>query len=256
MDMKCPGAKLARQPEPELFRCPSCGYEVEIWTDEFYRTCPGCGFTVTKNGVFNCIEWCDRAKECIGETLYAQYMARRIGSLKKRLLEALEDHLRRHGKEPIDGESVTKTVSRTVRAVRFAEKIIALEGGEPHIAIPAVVLFDIGRAARRDGAGAGAVRKILLGEGLRMEHIDMICGIVASPDTRSPDTRSPDTMSTDTMSADTRSANRQSRADSLNLRIVHDARLLVRLEESRKSTQRERFLTESGRTLAASPAGG
>jgi predicted RNA-binding Zn-ribbon protein involved in translation (DUF1610 family) len=223
MDMKCPGAKLARQPEPEIFKCPSCGYEVEIWTDEFSRSCRKCGTLVTKNVGLSCIEWCSRAEECVGETLYAQYMARKVGSLQERLLEALEDRLRERGLRPIGGEAVLKAVSRTVQAVRYAEKIIAMEGGEPHIVIPAVVLFEISRAAGSDGTGA--VRKILLGEGLRIEHIDEICGIVTSLE-------------------------RVSSEDTLNLRIVHDARLLVNLEEIRKKGYHGAFLTAAGKTLA------
>ena len=31
----CPGATLLRRPVPEIFDCPSCHGEVEIWTDEF-----------------------------------------------------------------------------------------------------------------------------------------------------------------------------------------------------------------------------
>ena len=48
----CPGSKLLRQPKPESVACASCGTEVEIWSDEIKGTCPGCGKTVFKDGVF------------------------------------------------------------------------------------------------------------------------------------------------------------------------------------------------------------
>lgn len=224
MGMKCPGAGLTRQPEPEAFNCPSCGYEVEIWTDEFSRPCRKCGTIVTKSEGLSCVQWCRHAQECIGEARYTQYMARRVSSLRERLLAALEDRLR-----PIDRRAVPKEVSRTVRSIRYAEKIIALEGGDPHIVIPAVVLYEIGRA---DGAAAGtaAIRKILLSEGLLMAHIDEICEIVSSLE-------------------------RASSEDTLNLRIVRDALLLMRLEETRKKSLKTEFRTAAGRTLAALPDG-
>jgi hypothetical protein len=224
MDMKCPGAGLIRQPEPETFNCPSCGYEVEIWTDEFSRPCRKCGTIVAKGEGLSCVEWCRHAQECIGETRYTQYMARRISSLRERLLKTMEDRL-----TLIDRRAVPKAVSRTVRAIQYAEKIIALEGGDPHIVIPAVVLYEIGHA---DGGAAGIadVRKILLAEGLLMAHIDEICEIVSSLE-------------------------RARSEETLNLRIVYDARLLVRIDEMRKKSLKTAFRTAAGRTLAALLAG-
>ena len=38
-----PGARFLRQPRPEMFECPDCGEEVEIWSDEIRGTCSACG---------------------------------------------------------------------------------------------------------------------------------------------------------------------------------------------------------------------
>lgn len=71
MNFECPGAKKIKYPEPRVLRCPFCGTEVEIWTDEIKTVCPDC-----KNEVFypkkdlNCLEWCKYAKECVGEKRY------------------------------------------------------------------------------------------------------------------------------------------------------------------------------------------
>ena len=46
MHTVCPGAKMIRQPKPEMFDCPQCGSEVEIWTDELKGVCPQCKTTL------------------------------------------------------------------------------------------------------------------------------------------------------------------------------------------------------------------
>ena len=42
MTINCPGSKRLKQPHPEMIRCPKCSTEIEIWSDEFEVTCPGC----------------------------------------------------------------------------------------------------------------------------------------------------------------------------------------------------------------------
>jgi len=64
----CPGAASIRQPKPEYVKCPECGGEVEIWSDELGAECE-CGAHVSRD-VESCIKWCKHAKECIGEEKY------------------------------------------------------------------------------------------------------------------------------------------------------------------------------------------
>lgn len=45
---KCPGPERSASPTPEIFLCPNCGAEVEIWTDEKKRKCSKCGQAVSK----------------------------------------------------------------------------------------------------------------------------------------------------------------------------------------------------------------
>lgn len=67
----CPGSRLIRQPAPEFFTCPQCGNrEVEIWTDELKASCDRCGATVFREVEVSCIDWCQYARECIGEEKY------------------------------------------------------------------------------------------------------------------------------------------------------------------------------------------
>jgi hypothetical protein len=75
MDAKfCPGSRLLRQPHPEIFTCPGCGGEVEIWTDELKADCPVCKKTVFRDPKMNCLEWCKYGRECVGEEIYNRFM--------------------------------------------------------------------------------------------------------------------------------------------------------------------------------------
>jgi len=46
---KCPGQDRKAPPTPELFVCPGCGGNVEIWSDEAKRTCPSCKTQVIRD---------------------------------------------------------------------------------------------------------------------------------------------------------------------------------------------------------------
>lgn len=72
---RCPGADEIKRPRPEYFKCPSCGSEVEIWTDEIKGTCQRCGETVSRKAAQSCIEWCKHAERCIGTEKYRRLMA-------------------------------------------------------------------------------------------------------------------------------------------------------------------------------------
>ena len=69
-DKSCPGSRTIRNPVPENILCPSCGREVEIWTDEAKAACPGCKTTVFRERKMSCIDWCPHARECVGPEVY------------------------------------------------------------------------------------------------------------------------------------------------------------------------------------------
>jgi len=50
-----------------LHKCPNCGSEVEIFSDETRAKCHNCREYVYKDNVPSCIEWCSKARECLGE---------------------------------------------------------------------------------------------------------------------------------------------------------------------------------------------
>lgn len=66
MSVGCPGQD-GRSLKVSVHRCPSCGGEVEMFSDETRVRCPQCRQPVYKEDVPSCVEWCAKARECIGE---------------------------------------------------------------------------------------------------------------------------------------------------------------------------------------------
>lgn len=177
----CPGSRRFKQPEPKAVKCPSCGGEVEIWTDEIQAICPNCGnVVILKDESANCLDWCKYAKECVGEQVYDKYMQNKAITVKQRLLEELEGYF---GND-------TKRINHAKNVMNFAEELLTQEKADWHIVIPASILHDVGIkvAEEKYGSSAGhyqekegpsVARKILLKIGLKMEDIDEICEIIA-----------------------------------------------------------------------------
>jgi len=66
MNSKCPGQD-SRNIKAEIIRCPECGYDVEVFSDEIRAKCPKCRNFVYRERIPSCLDWCQRARECIGE---------------------------------------------------------------------------------------------------------------------------------------------------------------------------------------------
>ena len=74
MIFDCPGSQNFKHPQPESLKCPHCGEEVEIWTDEVEVRCRKCATVVTRKDGQSCLDWCKQAKECVGEEIYRKYI--------------------------------------------------------------------------------------------------------------------------------------------------------------------------------------
>ena len=66
---RCPG-QVERNLKAELHRCPGCGYQVEIFSDELRARCPQCGKQVYGKKIPYCLDWCGAAEECIGQDIW------------------------------------------------------------------------------------------------------------------------------------------------------------------------------------------
>ena len=63
----CPGSVWFKQPIPEPTRCPHCGKDVEIFTNEQSMKCYHCGGLITREKRPSCFDWCKYADKCIAE---------------------------------------------------------------------------------------------------------------------------------------------------------------------------------------------
>lgn len=231
---KCPGSQSFRQPKPEILKCPSCGGEVEIWSDEIKARCPNCQKIITREEAPGCIEWCRYAKECVGEGTYNRYMQNRAMSIKEKLLEEVREYF---------GDD-KKRASHARKVLDFAENLLEKEGGDWHIVILASILHDIGikEAERKYGSsapryqekeGPPVAKDFLLKTGMNKEDIDQICEIIAHH-------HSPGKVNTQ------------------NFKLVYDADCLVNLKDEVDIKDKEKleqiidrmFLTETGKNLA------
>ena len=66
MNIKCPGQDM-RNLKVSLLKCPECGGEVEIFSDELRAKCQKCGTQVHKDKTPSCVDWCASARQCLGE---------------------------------------------------------------------------------------------------------------------------------------------------------------------------------------------
>ncbi len=68
--MKCPG-RDTRFIKADIRKCRSCGYDVEIFSDEIRAVCRKCGDSVCRETP-SCVDWCRYAKDCLGEALWKE----------------------------------------------------------------------------------------------------------------------------------------------------------------------------------------
>lgn len=68
---RCPG-QSERNLKAELYRCPGCGHQVEIFSDELRARCLHCGKEVYRKKTPSCIDWCRAAEQCLGSEMWKQ----------------------------------------------------------------------------------------------------------------------------------------------------------------------------------------
>ena len=72
MYTRCPGLD-GKNLRAAIYKCPKCGAEVEIFSDEIRVKCRNCGEQVYTEKVPSCIEWCASACECLGEERWKRF---------------------------------------------------------------------------------------------------------------------------------------------------------------------------------------
>ena len=73
---QCPGQD-GRNLKVSIHKCPNCGHEVEMFSDEQRVKCGKCGKYVSKAQVPSCISYCKSAKDCIGEERWKELVEKK-----------------------------------------------------------------------------------------------------------------------------------------------------------------------------------
>ncbi|MEI6564090.1 MAG: hypothetical protein WCO42_07275 [bacterium] len=211
---RCPGSMSFTQPKIELVRCPHCGEDAEVWSDEADGKCSKCGHTVCRTATQSCIDWCKYAKECLGDEEHKRYQDLKTRLRKETLLKAGEAYL-------MDEQQKSHARDRAA----FAEQILSRESAaDPNVVIAASVLLAVNRTVPAGGdqavASASLVSDILHELGYPEGFIKEVSGIVTC-------------------------LHEFGDSESLNFRIVHDAELLA------SGKAGARLLTDAGKALAS-----
>ena len=53
--------------------CPNCGSVIELFSIDTQIACDKCGF-VAYNDTLSCVQWCEYARQCVGDEMYEQMM--------------------------------------------------------------------------------------------------------------------------------------------------------------------------------------
>ena len=69
--------------EEKNYKCPKCGYDVEIFSDEISRKCYKCGERVYREKVPSCLDWCASARDCVGEERWKELVKEGIVTERK-----------------------------------------------------------------------------------------------------------------------------------------------------------------------------
>lgn len=222
-EFRCPGQNTMFWKPGDIYdvSCPNCGKPVEFWKDDARRTC-ACGhrFLNPKRDI-GCLEWCKFAEKCMPDMFKGENLR---AFYRDRLLAAAKKTLK--PEDPV--------VEQALEVLDLAEELVNAEGGEPKVVIAATLLNEL-LPAMPSGQDDRAVlaRRILVELGTEAEVVDEVCRLIQNV---SPGDE----------------------VGNVNLRILQDARTVIRLGERRALLQKPalerlidtRVTTEAGRRLA------
>ncbi len=233
--MQCPGSRGMRHPVPEMIECPSCGKEVEIWSDEISIQCRYCSHTISRREKPACFDWCKMAKECAGEEIYNNF--------KKNRAITLKDKLRKGYKTEEEGHSFEKEHMDIV--LQYAEQISENENGDWHIVIPACIINEMnfnrideevneGEAPILLNRRVNIIKSLILSNNFSIEDTNEICDIIYC------------------WNSDSESSNQNFNIlhDSLELAALHGGNRKKEISSNRCDDITKTFRTATGRKLA------
>jgi DNA-directed RNA polymerase subunit RPC12/RpoP len=236
--MRCPGQD-SRYWKPEAVYnvpCSKCGSLMEFFKDEPTRRCKKCGHKMVNPKMdFGCAAYCKFAEQCLGD-LPQELIAQKKDLLKDRVAIEMKHFFKQD----------FKRIGHATKVARHAEQIAKEEKADVAIVLTAAYLHDIGikeAEARyqstepkyQEDLGPPIARDILTKLGATPGLIDEVCDIIGHHHHPRPE-------------------------ETMNFKVLHDADLIVNLEESQGNGSRDpeklgtliekNFLTEPGRQLA------
>ena len=69
----CPGQD-GRYLSVSVHKCPECGSEIEMFSDETRARCHKCKSVVQKETTPSCVQWCTKARDCLGDERWKAIM--------------------------------------------------------------------------------------------------------------------------------------------------------------------------------------
>lgn len=176
--VRCPGQDQRFWKPEDIFEveCSNCGRAVEFFKDEPQLKCRECGHTVINPKIdLGCAEWCQYAQQCLGVTV------KNLTFVRQKLINEMKKVFGRD----------EKRIKHALAVLDYAERIQAVEGGDPLVVKAAGILHDIGihEAERKHGSPAGKYQEIegppiaeeiLKRHDIPQETIEHVCKIIAN----------------------------------------------------------------------------
>ena len=176
--VRCPGQDQRFWKPDDIFEvnCSQCGKPIEFFKDEPKLKCKNCGHKVVNPKIdIGCAEWCQYAEQCIGVAV------ENLSIIRDKLIDEMK---------MIFGQD-QKRIDHALDVLDYAERIQAVEGGDPLVVKTAAILHDIGihQAECKYGSSAGKFQEIegpIIARGifakydLGKETVEHICKIIAN----------------------------------------------------------------------------
>ena len=176
---RCPGQDQRYWKPDDIFevKCTGCGTSVEFFKDEPKLKCRNCGQDVANPKIdLGCTKWCQYADQCLGLS---------AGKQSNIMCDNLVNEMK-----SIFGDD-QKRIRHALSVLDYAEKIQAIEGGDPLVVRAAAILHDIGihQAEKQHGSPAGKyqeiegppiAKKVLTKYDISEDDIEHICRIIGS----------------------------------------------------------------------------
>ncbi|MBT7701349.1 MAG: hypothetical protein HN700_13730 [Verrucomicrobia bacterium] len=161
-------------------KCPSCGGDAEVWSDEPTGTCLGCGCSVTRTTTQSCLDWCKYSRECLGDEKYKQYQTLKASMRKQALVAAATDRFS-WGK---------RQQNEAWEALERAEQLLQTQDDADPNVVLATVMIRLGCDGTPSGSSIKAVhavaRELLESLDYPSGFVEKVCKLVA-PDSSDPD---------------------------------------------------------------------